>query len=227
MADGRERIVPMRPPLGDVPTRQVILAGEWLGLYSAKEAANALDDDFGDRYRYPYTIQDEGSLARRGFWRGRVVDAQRFDDRFKRLAELTPIANGPTFLRGRFLDDPTTGAALVLDGPPGVLVWHSTRIDTEGRLALTRIDVQLRAAWTTPLPLSETGTINPVRNWQLPGRLVMSGALESVSDGVTHREPHMVSIDLASGQWQGWNFEREARFAENRIRRHGGAAASR
>ncbi len=37
MANGRERIVPLLP-IGDVPARQLVRDGQWLGLYSEKEA---------------------------------------------------------------------------------------------------------------------------------------------------------------------------------------------
>ena len=143
-ANGTREIVPTLP-FGDVPARQVTLQGKWLGLYSEKEAADAGNDEWGKNLRWPYSVFNEGPLARRGFWRAKIVAAQRFDDRFERLAELTPVASAPTFLNGRFAKDPQTGAARVLDDPAGVLVWHSTRIDDAGRLALTRLDADLKA----------------------------------------------------------------------------------
>ena len=207
-ADGRERVVPTMP-WGEIPARRVTLAGQWLALYTPREAADARNDTFGDRLRYPYTVLDEGANARRTFWRGTLVDAQRFDERFRHIGDLQPVDAAPTFLKGRFLKDPLSGDALLVAAPDGVLVWHSTRIDQAGRLALTRLDSTLQIVWQAPLPLSETGTANPVSTWLLAGQLVAMGAEESVADGALHREQHIVSIDLASGRWRGWNLTGE------------------
>jgi hypothetical protein len=201
-ADGTHDIVPLMPPIGDVPARQVMVQGHWLGLYSEKEAADAANDEWGNKLLYPYTVLNEGGrLARRTFWRAKIVAAQRFDDRFERLAELTPVAGGPTFLNGRFAKDPA-GAPLVLEDPAGVLVWHSTRIDDAGRLALTRLDADLATAWSTELPLSEVDTVNRIATWPLPGRLVVMGVQQVEEAGVTRRDPYLVSVDLESGAMQ-------------------------
>jgi hypothetical protein len=197
-ANGTREIVPT-PPFGDVPARQVTLQGKWLGLYSEKEAADAGNDEWGRNLRWPYTVINEGRLARRAFWRAKIVAAQRFDDRFERLAELTPVAGGPTFLNGRFAKDQQTGEPRVLDDPAGILVWHSTRIDDAGRLALTRLDADLKPVWSTELPLSEPDTVRRVATWYLPGHLVVTGVQQVEDAGVTRREPYLVSVDLKSG----------------------------
>lgn len=197
-ANGTREIVPTQP-FGDVPARQVTLQGEWLGLYSEKEAADAGNDEWGKNLRWPYSVLNEGPLARRAFWRAKIVAAQRFDDRFERLAELVPVASAPAFLNGRFAKDQQTGNARVLDDPPGVLVWHSTRIDDAGRLALTRLDAALKPVWKTELPLSEADTVRRVASWQLPGHLVVMGVQQFEEAGVTRRDPYLVSIDLKSG----------------------------
>ncbi len=207
-ANGRERVAPL-VPFGDVPARQVTLGGQWLGLYTQREAADAGKDEFGDRLRYPYTILDEGAKARRTFWRGKIVQVQRFDDRFPRIDSLQPVSGAPVFLKGRFVKDPANGDPLPMQAPEGVLLWSSTRIDEAGRLALTRLDNALKPVWNTELPLSETGTANPVSVWLLPGRLVAMGGEVSVVDGVHGREQHLVSVDLATGRWQGWNMSLE------------------
>ena len=93
--------------------------------------------------------------------------------------------------------------------PDGVLVWSITRIDQNGRLALTRLDTELKTVWKTELPLSEEGTGNVVSVWLLPGRLVAMGEEVSLVDGVTRSDQHLVSVDLASGQWQGWDMPGE------------------
>jgi len=88
-------------------------------------------------------------------------------------------------------------------------VWHSTRIDDAGRLALTRLDDALHTVWQATLPLSETSIANPVSTWLVDGRLVAMGNEETVVDGALRREQHLVSIDLASGRWVGWDMAGE------------------
>ncbi len=208
-SNGKPRVVPTRPS-GEVPARQAWLAGKWLGLYSEKEAADAAEDTWGDKLLFPYSVHDEGALARRVFWRANIVGTQRFDEVYDRLSDLTPVPGSPTFLKGRFLKNLATGDPLVLKDPDGLLVWHSTRIDSEGRLALARLDTGLKTVWTAALPLSENSTSNPVGYLRLPGRIVVTGTLETVVDGVHHRSPHLVSLQLSDGAWQGWNIEQEA-----------------
>jgi hypothetical protein len=80
-----------------------------------------------------------------------------------------------------------------------VLVWHSTRIDDAGRLAMTRLDADLKPVWTAELPLSETDSIRQVATWLVPGHLVVVGQLQTVSDGVHSRTLQAVTIDLKTG----------------------------
>ncbi|MDQ3160437.1 MAG: hypothetical protein M3Q51_05355, partial [Pseudomonadota bacterium] len=214
-ANGRERLAPL-VPYGVVPARQLTLGGRWLGLYTAREAVDASNDTFGDRLRYPYTVLNEGAKARRTFWNGTIVQVQRFDDQFKRIDALTPIPGAPEFLNGRFVKDPGTGNPLLMQAPEGVLVWSSTRIDNAGRLALTRLDAALRPVWQAVLPLSESGTANVVSVWLVPGRLVAMGEEETVVDGVTRNDDHLVSVDLLTGHWSGWDIPGERAMASGR-----------
>lgn len=208
LANGTHELVPMLP-IGEVPARQVTLGGQWLGLYSETEAADISDDAWGKSLRWPYSVINEGARARRTFWHAKIVTSQHFDDRFQRLADLTPIAGAPTFLKGRFLTDRQTGAPLILE-PAGVLVWHSTRIDDAGRLALTRLDADLKTLWKAELPLSETDIAHHIAYWQLPGHIVVVGEQQIEDAGVTRREPHVVSIDLDNGASISWDLTREA-----------------
>jgi hypothetical protein len=200
-ANGTREMVPTRP-FGENPSRQVTLGGQWLGLYSEKEAAEAANDEWGSNLRYPYRVLDEGRLSRRTFWRAKIITAQRFDDRFERLSDLTPIAGAPTFLKGRFKTDPATGEPLLLSDPEGVLVWHSTRIDDRGRLAMTRLDADLKPVWKAELPLSETDSVRQVATWLVSGHLVVVGELQTESDGVHTRTQQAVTIDLKTGALQ-------------------------
>ena len=208
-ADGVPRIAPLEMP-GEVPARQLILDGQWLGLYSEKEAADAAVDEWGDRYRYPSTILNEGSVVRRHFWRATITPTERLNERFDTLTDFRPVADSPVFLKGRFLKDLATGKPLVLSSPTGVAVWHSTRIDSDGRLAVSRLGVDLQPLWTTELPLSENSTSNPVTYWLLSDRLLVMGEMWWMDDGVNLREPHLVSVDMRDGSRQAWSLSREA-----------------
>jgi len=201
LANGRHEMVPMLP-IGENPLRQTTLGGQWLGLYSQKEAADIADDDDGSTLRYPWSVDNEGALARRTFWRARTETVRHFDDRYERLTDLAPIAGAPTFLKGRFASDGRSGQPMQLDNPAGVLVWHSTRMDSAGRLALARLDENLQTVWKTELPLSETDMIRRLQTWPVPGHLVVVGELQSEEAGVTHRDDYLVSINLATGKLQ-------------------------
>lgn len=208
--NGSPVIEPLRPPFGPAPLRLIELGGQWLGLYTEREAADAAEKTFGENFQFPYSIQDEGVQTRRLFWRVEVIEALNFDERFQRIGTMTPLPDAPVFLSGRFLKLDVRDEPLRLENPAGMAVWHRTRIDSEGRLALTRLDGHLTPVWKAELPLSESGIANPVRTWNLPGHLVALGNLESQADHVSLREPHLVSADLATGAVQAWNLEREA-----------------
>ncbi len=197
-ANGMPKIVPLRP-IGEVPARMALIDGRRIGLYSAREAHEAANDPFGDRLIYPYTIVDEGAASRRSFWTVHTQQVQRFDERHERIRELTPIADSPVFLRGRFLKQLPGETALPATDPPGVFVWHSSRMDDAGRLSLTRLDAQLRPLWTTELPLSESGTANPVRYWLLDKHVVVMGQWSREVDHRVSRHAHLVSIAMGDG----------------------------
>lgn len=207
-SNGSERIVPMRPPLGDVPARLAELDGRRIGLYSQAEARDAASDPFGERLRYPYTILKQGAQVRRAFWNANTVSTTRFDETYDRFTDFTPIDGAPSFLNGRFLKVPGTDDAMLLEAPAGLLVWHDTRIDSDGRLAVTRLDASLKTLWTTELPLSETSNSPSISSWLLPGRLLVMGARQTLDDGVTSWETQVVTVALADGASKSWSLQR-------------------
>ena len=203
--------VPLRPT-GDWPLRLVEFGGRWLGLFTGPEAEDAAVDPFGRHLAFPYTVIDEGALARRTLWWGTVESVQPFDERFDRLTAMTPLEGSPTFLRGRFVRQPGSDLPLAPPGAPGLLVWHNTRIDREGRLAMTRLDGALARAWTRELPLSDSPSNAhlPTRVWTLPERLVVVGELATTQGERVLREVHVVSVDPATGEIAAWNVQRGA-----------------
>ncbi|MFY2764677.1 PA2928 family protein [Arenimonas sp. MALMAid1274] len=212
--DGRRHMLPLRPVMGEPPSRNFSLGGQWIGLFSEKEAADAANDPFGRHYVFPYVILDEGALARRSFWRGRIENKQHFDENFPHIAGMDAIPESPTFIRGRFVARGSEGVPVRLAAPDSVLVWHLTRIDSAGRVALTRLGTDLRTLWTTELPLSESGMIQPMQRWQLAGHLVVLGDQEFVDDGVTRRETYLSSVQLADGKLRSWNLIRQRALDE-------------
>jgi hypothetical protein len=199
LASGRHEMAPMHP-LDEEPLRQTTLGGQWLGLFSEKEAEDISSDDDGSTLRYPWSVHNEGSLARRTLWRARIGTVKHFDDVFEQLADLAPVAGAPTFLKGRFASDGRTGQPMRLENPAGVLVWHSTRMDSAGRIALARLDENLKTVWKSELPLSETNFVRRLQTWPVPGHLVVVGELQSEDAGVTSRDDYLISIDLANGK---------------------------
>jgi hypothetical protein len=197
-ANGMPKVVPLRP-IGDAPARLAVINATRVGLYSQNEAAAAANDPFGDRLAYPYSILDEGASSRRSFWTVHTAQVRRFDERYEHIRGLEPVAGSPVFLRGRFLKQLPGEAALAAKDPDGVFVWHSSRMDDEGRLTLTRLDTQLKPLWTTELPMSESGTANPVRYWLLGDHAVVMGQWRREIDHQVSRQPHLVSISMRDG----------------------------
>ncbi len=192
-------------PWGEPVVRQTRIAGTWLGLYSEREAAEAGNDAFGTHYDEPFTISDEGPLARRSFRRATIGKTREFPEgRHDRLLDLRPVAASPAFLRGRFFHTPGTEEALPMVEPAGVLVQHQTRIDAEGRVAITRIDSELQAVWTATLPITELSS-----RWISPKQLLLLGTEQTFKDGVRSREEQLVALDLADGKLRSWNLQKE------------------
>ena len=84
--------------------------------------------------------------------------------------------------------------------PDGFLVVHRTRLDEEGRLAITRLDDALKPQWTAKLPYHD------LRNrFELPDRLLLYGLVQETKKGVTGTSEHIVSLDLRDGSFRAWN----------------------
>lgn len=208
---GHDAVKTPLPPAPDAPLRQVAFGGGLLGLYTGPEATDAATDPFGRKLAFPHTVLDQGPLARRSLWWGRLEEVQRFDERFPRVAEWTPEEGSPTFLRGRFLRQPGQEGPLPLPGDPGLLVGHNTRIDREGRLALTRLGADLGRVWTAELPLSDSPSQAHLRTrtWADAGWLLLAGELSTTEQDRVLREIHVVSVDLATGGVKAWNIQRD------------------
>ena len=204
--NGTPRIVPMR--FGRPMVREVVLdADTWWALWSPREAEDALADTFGDHARYPYSITDEGAMARRAFHRVTLAPKQSFDETFAHIAAAEPVPGAPVLLRGHFVRDPATGAAMRVDGD--LLAWSMSRVDTAGRKMLHRFGPDLQERWRVELPFSDSPHVQAPVFWPVDGRLLVIGQLQTE---VEHRqvfEPYLASVSLADGRHMAWNLARD------------------
>lgn len=185
----------------DFLTRQANRDGEWFGLLSEKEAADAREDGFGDKYRDASRILKEGPLSRRSFWKGRIGRTREFSEgSHPRLIDLVQVPDTADFLQGGLLLSQGTKQPLTLRDPSGLVVVHRTRIDAEGRLALTRVDGSFRPVWSTTLPCSELHS-----RWQWSDRLLLIGSGERVVKGSVARHEYIVSVAIADGFTLAWD----------------------
>ena len=185
----------------DFQTRMARLGGRWLGLYTEKEAADAGTDEFGDRLTDPSRVLHEGSGARRMFWTARIGKTKEFSEgTHERLFDVTRVPGAPEFLEGGLLIRQGSKEPLMMREPHGLLVLHRTRLDAEGRLALTRLDENLRQQWRAALPFLELGN-----RYDFPDRLLMYGAVQVTRNGITSWEESIVAVGLHDGRTQAWN----------------------
>jgi len=190
----------------DFLTRHAMLGDRWLGFYSPREADDAREDGFGDHFAKPDDVLNEGSQARRAFWTARIGKTGEFSEgRHDRLVALDRVADVPDFLDAGWMKRAGVPEAFRVRDPDGLLVVHRTRLDEEGRLAITRIDASsLQSRWTATLPFQE------LRNkFELGDRLLLYGQITQTTKGVTRTGERIVSLRLADGAVHSWNVERE------------------
>lgn len=145
-------------------------------------------------------------------------------EKYRRIVKLERIAGAGEWLQGRMLKavvppgpsqwaivrglapKPAAIPPLRMQDPDGVLVLHRTRMDAQGRLAISRVDGTFsRTLWTAVLPFAELGS-----RWEIGTHLLLYGGWSEQRAGVTSRHEGLVSLDLASGRWQGWNVGADA-----------------
>ena len=197
----------------DFLVRQMMLHGRWVGFFNDKEAADAGEDEFGDKIATgepgsnPDRVYYESTQARRTFWRGRIGKTKEFTEgTHDRLFDVTKIPGEPEFLEAGILIQQGTKQPLRLKDPDGFLVLHRTRLGEEGRLALTRLDENFKTQWTATLPYHD------LRNrYESPGHLLLYGIVQATERGVTGSSEHLVALNLTDGKMQGWNVPAEKR----------------
>jgi hypothetical protein len=189
----------------DFVTRQATLDDGWVGIFSDREAAEVGEDPFGDNLKDPARVLDEGAWARRTLRTARIGRTREFSEgSHDRLFDVRSIPGLPDYLQGGFLLGIGTRLPLRLQGPEGLMVLHRTRVDTAGRLRLTRLNEQLREYWSAVLPFSELSN-----RWEWPQRLLLFGDVQLVNKGVTERQELIAAVDLRDGTVRRWNLTLE------------------
>ena len=178
--------------------RQGMLWNRWIGLHTEREAAQAGKDEFGGHLKSPSGLSDEGVLARRLLWTARIGKTRQFSEgRHDRLFDLARLPGTAEYLQGGFLVRQGTRSPLQLAEPDGTLVPHRTRVDAEGRLALSRLDSEFREQWKAVLPYTEL-----THRWEWSDRLLMVGKEETGAPGASGQREHIVVVNLPDGRMQ-------------------------
>ena len=153
----------------------------------------------------PASVLNEGSRARRTFWTASIGKTKEFSEgTHDRLFDVTRLTNAPEFLESGLLVKAGTKQPLIVPNPESILVLHKTRLDEEGRLALTRLDAELKQLWMATLPFHELQN-----RFELAEQLLLYGNVQSTQKGVTRWQEELVALDLRDGKTQRWNVQAE------------------
>lgn len=173
----------------------------WLGLFTPKEAADAARDEYGRNLADPSRILDERGGTRRTFWSTTVGRTREFPEgAHDRFMDFTPVPGGGEFLEGGLMVKAGTRQPLHPGDTADLLVLHRTRIDAEGRLALTRLDDALRPRWSTTLPIQKLGN-----RFEFPDRLLLYGGCPVTTEGATTTQDLLMTLQLTDGALRAWN----------------------
>ena len=127
-----------------------------------------------------------------------------------RLLKAEAVPGAPQWIQRGILMKPTVRPPLRLEGPDGVLVLHRTRMDAQGRLALSRVDATFaRTLWTAVLPYEAV-----TNRWAVGSHLLLNGNWSEIREGVTTRHEALLSLDLADGEWQAWDVGADASLSK-------------
>jgi hypothetical protein len=153
----------------------------------------------------PETAHEDSEPTRRTFWSARIGKTKEFTEgTHDRLFDVTRMVGAPEFLNAGLLIRPGTREALRVKDPPGFLVLHRTRLDEEGRLALTRLDDSFKEQWTATLPFHD------LRNrFESSEGLLLYGIVQQTEKGVTSTSEHLVAVNLRDGKTRSWNVQAE------------------
>jgi len=86
-----------------------------------------------------------------------------------------------------------------------MLVVHRTRVDEQGRLAVTRLGPELRPAWSATLPFVELQN-----RWQFADRLVLFGSVAEKERAAVRHHELIAVLSLRDGSVRTWNINLES-----------------
>lgn len=189
-------------------TRQMITPDDrWVGLYSAREAAAAAQDTFGNYFKDPDSVLDEGPGARRTLWLASIGKTRAAAGGNDRLQKLAPVSGSAAFLQGGLVKRPGERAAFQPGADGGAIVIHRAGSEGAGAdpLVMTRIQPDLQPRWRKPLPIAEIHS-----RWQMTDRLVFFGSRAvKAADGAARTDETLVSVELDSGNLRAWTIGAE------------------
>ncbi|NJM37882.1 MAG: hypothetical protein HC845_08535 [Akkermansiaceae bacterium] len=179
-----------------------MIDGKWLGLLSEKDAADTRDDGQQDHFKCSYP---EGKGARRTFWRARDGRAKKLPEgTYERIADTIKAPGAATYLESGVLiqkgGKEGVKEPFTLGNPPSIFILHRTRLDSEGLLAITRVDHTLKETWTAKLPIQELNN-----RFFFGESILMYGMVQKTEKGVTRNEELMTSLNLNTGAMKSWN----------------------
>lgn len=178
--------------------RQARFDTRWIGLHSAAEAEEEGRDHHGDHLKRQSGAMSEQGVPRRSLHTARIGLTTGFSSQVERLFDVAPLRDRPEiYLGGLFLTQAGADRPIALEDPAGTLIVHHTRVDERGRLSLTRVDSQFVPVWQQALPFTDL-----VNRYELPGRLMLRGLRPDERGRSTDV---LVGVDLATGQWTGWD----------------------
>jgi len=189
----------VEPPRREGPPAQVMQGSKphlWLLVKQAEyRQIGSRCGGMRRELRHHFEIHCHDATTTAVIWRRRLLT----------LRDVVRLPGSSTeFLQGAFLIKAGTRVPLALGEPGGALILHRTRVDAEGRLALTRVDPGFASAWSATLPFTELNN-----RWELPGQLLLSGAVAFVEAGVSRQHELLVAVDLRDGRLQSWNVTRD------------------
>lgn len=182
----------------------------WFGLYTAGEAREAGQDEFGELLKNPtHRWRGDDAQARRSFHTARIGRTRSFSEgSHPRVFDVTRLPGSPEYLQGGLLKRAGQPEA-ILRGTDA-LVLHRTRTDAAGRLQVTRLTLAptpqpATPKWTAALPMGELHN-----RWQFDDRLLLTGNLEVTVDGRPRHHEALAVLELDTGTVRGWIVDTES-----------------
>jgi hypothetical protein len=141
-----ESLQRLKPSYSQIKTNQDTVAGQWYGLYAAKE--------WSELYERVQHQSAHDETARRQFYAGSYGLAKNGILAVDKTTAQVPMSS-QYFLHGGFLLNKSTALPIRLSNPAGYLVVHKEQIGAKGNILLSRIDDKGAMVWTFNTALAD------------------------------------------------------------------------